>query len=114
MTHERERLIRRAVERAIGPLSDDQRTVGTGGLFELAYPIVASDVPSASSEEIKAAFGSLWGIHSRDRALYEQVLAACDRHSPREDETVEQVLQRASRGGDAEATYLLALVRSSR
>ncbi len=114
MTHERERLIRRAVERAIGSLTDGQRTVGTGGLFELAYPIVASDVPSASSEEIKAAFASVWGIHSTDRALYEQVLAVCDRHSPRKDETIEQVLQRASRGRDVEATYLLALVRSTR
>lgn len=114
MTHERKQLIRRAVRRAIGSLADDQSTVGTGGLFELAYPFVAADVPDASPEEIKAAFASVWGIEPADRALYEHVLAVCDRHAPGEDETIQQVLQRASRGGDVEATCLLALVKSTR
>jgi hypothetical protein len=82
-------------------------------LFELAYPRVASDVPDASVEEIKAAFASVWCISPADRDLYEQVLAVCDRHSPGEDETIEQVLQRAARGGDVEATCLVALVRST-
>lgn len=114
MTNEREQLIRRAVQRAIGSLAEGQRTVGAGGLFELAYPTVAADVPDASSEEIEAAFASAWSINPADRNRYEQVLAVCDRHSPGEGETIEQVLQRASRGGDVEAACLLALVKSIR
>jgi hypothetical protein len=113
VTNERERLIRQAVQRAIGSLAEGQRTVGAGGLFELAYPFVAADVPDASSEEIEATFASIWGIGSAGRNLYEQVLAVCDKHSPGEGETIEQVLQRASRGGDVEATYLLALVKNT-
>jgi hypothetical protein len=114
VTNEREWLIRRAVQRATGALVEDQSTVGTGGLFELAYPLVASDVPDASLEEIKAAFASVWGVDLADRDLYEHVLEVCDRHSPGDNETIEQVLQRASRGGDMEATCLLALVKSTR
>jgi len=113
MTHEREQLIQEAIERAIGALAEDQSTVGAGGLFELAYPFVAADVPDASLEEIQAGFASVWGIEPADQDLYEQVLAVCDRHSPGEDETVQQVLQRASKGGDVEARLLLALVRST-
>jgi hypothetical protein len=114
VTNERERLIRRAVQRAIGSLAKEHSSVGAGGLFELAYPLVASDVPDASLEEIKAAFASVWGIDLADRDLYEHVLAVCNRHSRSDDETIEQVLQRASRGGDVEATCLLALVKSTR
>ncbi len=114
MTNERERLMRKSVQRAIGSLAEGQRTVGAGGLFELAYPFVAADFPDASSEEIAAAFASIWGIGSADRNLYEQVLAVCDRHSPSDNETIEQVLQRASKGGDVEATYLLALMKNTR
>jgi hypothetical protein len=106
--------MRRAVQRAIGSLVEDQSTVGTGGLFELAYPLVASDVPDASSEEIKATFASVWGIDPVNRYLYEQVLAVCNRYPRSDDETIEQVLQRASRAGDVEATCLLALVKSTR
>jgi len=114
MTHEREQLIQEAIERAIGALAEDQSTVGAGGLFELAYPFVAADVPDVSLEEIRAAFALVWGIEPADRALYEHVLAVCDRHAPGAGETIEQVLHRASRSGDAEATCLLAIVKSTR
>ena len=114
MTNERERLIRQAVYRAIASLAESQRTVGAGGLFELAYPFAASCVPDATVEEIKAAFALTWGLCAEDRDLYERVLTVCDRHSPGDDETIEQVLQRASRGGDVEATCLLALANSAR
>ncbi|WP_114946121.1 hypothetical protein [Microvirga calopogonii] len=113
MVHEREHLIRRAVQRVIRALADEQHTVGAGGLFELAYPLVAADVPDASAEEIRAAFASAWDIAPVNRALYEQVLAVCDRHWPGENETIDQILHRASRGGDVEAMYLLALVKSA-
>lgn len=114
MTTAREQLIRRAVQRAIGSFAEGRRTVGTGGLFELAYPLVAADVPDASSEEIRAAFASVWGLGHGHRDLYEQVLAVCDRHAPGEDETIQQVLQRASKDGDVEAALLLALVKNTR
>ncbi|WP_134497374.1 hypothetical protein [Microvirga pakistanensis] len=114
MTVEREQLIERAIERAIGSLAEDQRTMGAGGLFELTYPLVAADVPDASSEEIRAAFASVWGIEPADRGLYEQVLAVCDRHAPGEDKTIQQVLQRAAKDGDVEAALLLALVKNIR
>ncbi|MXQ13537.1 hypothetical protein [Microvirga makkahensis] len=114
MTHEREQLIQEAIERAIGALAEEHTTVGAGGLFELAYPFVAADVPDASLEEVRAGFASVWGIEPAGRDLYEQVLAVCDRHSPGDDETIEQLLQRASRSGDVEATCLLALVKSTR
>ncbi|MEZ0171149.1 hypothetical protein [Microvirga sp. TS319] len=113
MSHEREQLIEQAVRRAFGSLAED-RTIGAGGLFELAYAFVAADVADASLEEIQAAFASVWGLGPVDRDLYEQVLAVCDRHSPGDGETIEQVLQRASRGGDMEATCLLALVTNIR
>lgn len=114
MSNQREQLIRSAVQRAIGSLASDDRTVGQGGLFELAYPFVAADVPDASSEEIKSAFSVIWGMNDMTRDLYNQVLAVCARHAPRENETIAQVLERASRGGDIEARCLLALVRSAR
>lgn len=114
MVQEREDLIRRAVQRVISVLAEEHSTVGAGGLFELAYPLVAADVPDAAPEEIKVAFAAVWGIAPVDRALYEQVLAVCDRHAPGESETIEQVLQRASSGGDVEAACLLALVKSVR
>ena len=109
MSREREQLIERGVWRAVGSLAED-----AGGLFELAYAFVAAEVPDASLEEIQAAFASVWGIDPEDRAWYEHVLTVCDRHLPGDGETIEQVLQRASRGGDVEATCLLALVKSTR
>jgi len=113
VSREREQLIKRGVRRTVQSLADGKRTVGAGGLFELAYPFVAADVPDASPEEIQAGFALVWGIDPADRALYKHVLAVCDRHLPGADETIEQVLQRASRGGDVEATCLLALVKST-
>lgn len=114
MVREREQLIRRAAQRAIRALADEHHMVGVGGLFELAFPFVAADVPDASPEEIRAAFVTVWGLAPLDRAVCERVLSVCDRHSPGESETIEQVLQRASKGGDVEAAYLLALVKSTR
>jgi len=113
VTNEREWLIRRAVERVMRLLTEDQVSVGAGGLFELAYPLIASSVPDASLEEIKATFASAWDIEPADKELYEHVLAVCGRHAPCDDETIEQVLQRASKGGDVEASCLLALVKST-
>ncbi|MEZ0168274.1 hypothetical protein [Microvirga sp. TS319] len=113
MTDEREQLIEQAVRRAFGSLAED-RTIGAGGLCELAYAFVAADVPDATQEETQAAFASVWGLEPADRALYEHVLAVGDRHSPGDGETIERVLQRASRGGDMEATCLLALVKNAR
>lgn len=114
MTHEREKLIQRAVQRATESAAEDQSSLGSGGLFELAYPFVAADVPDASQEEVRAAFAALWGINPADRDLHEWVLAVCDKHSPGEDETIQQVLQRASHDGDVEAIYLLSMVLSTR
>ena len=113
MVNERECRIRREVERAMRLIAEDQGTVGAGGLFELAYPLVASSIPDTSLEEIKATFASIWGIKHADKMMYEHVLAVCNRHAPYEDETIEQVLQRASGSGDVEATCLLALVKST-
>jgi len=106
-------LIRRAIERAMRLLAEVQVAVGADGLFELAYPLVASSVPDASLEEIKATFASARDIEPADKELYEHVLAVCGRHAPCDDETIEQVLQRASKGGDVEASCLLALVKST-
>src|SRR5688572_26966729 len=103
VTTEREQSIRQAVERAIKSVAEDQTLLGSGGLFELAYPFVAAVIPDATQEEVRAAFGSLWGIDPADRDFHERVLTVCDRHAPGDDETIKQVLQRASRRGDLEA-----------
>lgn len=113
VTTKREQLIKRAIQRAIASFTEEARSFGSGGLFELAYPFVAADVPDASQDEVRNAFASLWGIHPEDRGLHERVLAVCDRHSPGEDETIIQVLHRASGSGDLEATYLLELVNGT-
>ena len=107
MADERKYQIAQAVERAVSSVASGQTSIGTGGLFELAYPFAAAEVPDATPEEIIEEFATLWGVATDARALYLQVLAVCDRHNPQQDETIKNVLQRASSGGDLEAAFLL-------
>jgi hypothetical protein len=109
MSEDREQSIRHAVERVIVLAASGETALGAGGLFELAYPLVAADVPDAIPDEVQDAFARVWGINRNDRSLYQNVLAVCDRHDPREDESIREVLQRASLVGDLEAAYLLSL-----
>jgi hypothetical protein len=109
MSEHREQSIRHAVERVIVLAASGETALGAGGLFELAYPLVAANVANATDDEIQDAFARVWRIDRNDRSLYQHVLAVCDRHNPREDESIREVLQRAALVGDLEATYLLSL-----
>jgi hypothetical protein len=109
MPDQREVLIRGAVDRAIVPVAEGQTSLGQGGLFELAYPFVAAEVPDATHDEVQAAFASIWGIDGNDRALYQRVLGVCDRHNAGEDESIRDVLRRAAKSGYLQAAYLLSL-----
>jgi hypothetical protein len=109
MPDDRELLIRRAAERAMASVAKGQTPLGQGGLFELAYPFVAVEVSDASQEKVRAAFASIWGFDGNDRALYQRVLTACDRHDAGDDESIGDVLRRAAASGDLEAVYLLSL-----
>jgi hypothetical protein len=106
----REERIAQALRRVIASVASGETSPGSGGLFELAYPFVAASVPGVTPEEVQIAFGRLWGIDPQARGFHEHVLAVCDRHSPQPDETIKEVLQRASSEGDLEAQYLLSLV----
>jgi hypothetical protein len=109
MSKGRGQRIQHAAERAINLAASGEAALGAGGLFELAYPLVAADVPDATHDEIQDAFARVWGINRYDRSLYQHVLAVCDRHNPQEDESIREVLQRAALAGDLEAAYLLSL-----
>ena len=106
----REERIAQAVRRVIASVASGETSPGSGGLFEVAYPFIAASVPDVTPEEIQIAFARLWGIDPQARGFHEHVLAVCDRHSPGPNETVREILQRASNKGDLEAQYLLSLV----
>jgi hypothetical protein len=109
MQGERKQRLNRAVERVIASVASGERSLGTGGLFELAYPVAAADVPDATPEEITAAFASIWGIVADERAFYQRILAVCDRHHPQAEESITEILHRAASSGDLEAAYFLGL-----
>ena len=106
----RQERIRRAAERAAGSLASGEDLIDPGSLAETLSGFVLADVPDATSAEIQSAFASLWGIRGGDRRLHDKIFSVCEKHRPREGETIRHVLERAARAGDLDAIQLLRAI----